>query len=98
MVGFHIEFISEFILNLHNGTESTTAVKQKKRWPNIKNSLKKNPFNMNIYISAAPPIYMSYTPTDDLLEKSVDGGLSFPAQAFPKWTHMAIYEEICSMK
>lgn len=39
---------------------------------------------MNIYISAAPPIYMSYTPIDDLLEKSGDGGLSFPAQAFPK--------------
>lgn len=53
---------------------------------------------MNINISAAPPIYMSYTPTDDLLEKSGDGGLSFPAQAFPNWTHMAIYEEICSMK
>lgn len=35
---------------------------------------------MNIYISAAPPIYMSYTPTDDLLEKSGDGGLK-PAQA-----------------
>lgn len=52
---------------------------------------------MNIYISAAPPIYMSYTPADDLLEKW-DGGLSFPAQAFPKWTHMAIYEEICRMK
>lgn len=64
----------------------------------LKTVWKKPPFNMNINISAAPPIYMSYTPTDDLLEKSGDGGLSFPAQAFPNWTHMAIYEEICSMK
>lgn len=80
------------------GLKAPLLLNRKKGDLILKTVWKKNPFNMNIYISAAPPIYMSYTPTDDLLEKSVDGGLSFPAQAFPKWTHMAIYEEICSMK
>lgn len=80
------------------GLKAPLLLNRKKGDLILKTVWKKKPFNMNIYISAAPPIYMSYTPTDDLLEKSVDGGLSFPAQAFPKWTHMAIYEEICSMK